>query len=132
MNNLDQARVVAERLGLTLCVVGPDRIEVTTTGDEEPRMMTVEQFLRVYEGIEMNENGYSYLDSTVTPNDLLDYVADAVASEQKKIADYLSSSWVSSSLDDQEIAVVVKIKVPFLMNETTHSTILRAIRSAAK
>lgn len=80
----------------------------------------------------MNENGYSYLDSTVTPNDLLDYVADAVASEQKKIADYLSSSWVSSSLDDQEIAVVVKIKVPFLMNETTHSTILRAIRSAAK
>lgn len=49
MNNLDQARAVAERLGLTLCVVGPDQIEVTT-GDEEPRMMTVEQFLRVHGG----------------------------------------------------------------------------------
>lgn len=49
MTNLDQARSLAERLGLTLCVVGPDQIEVTT-GDEEPRMMTVEQFLCIYRG----------------------------------------------------------------------------------
>lgn len=49
MDEIEQARSLAERLGLTLCVVGPDQIEVTT-GDEEPCMMTVEQFLRVYGG----------------------------------------------------------------------------------
>lgn len=49
MSNLDKAHAVAERLGLTLCVVGPDQIEVTT-GDDEPRMMTVAQFLQVYGG----------------------------------------------------------------------------------
>ncbi|MBR0560082.1 hypothetical protein [Neokomagataea anthophila] len=49
MDEIDQARSLAERLGLTLCVVGPDQIEVTVA-DDEPRVMTVEQFLRVYGG----------------------------------------------------------------------------------
>lgn len=49
MSNLDQARTVAERLSLTLCVVGHDQIEVTT-GDDESRVMTVAQFLQVYGG----------------------------------------------------------------------------------
>jgi hypothetical protein len=49
MTKIDDARALAQRLGLTLCVVGPDQIEVTT-GDDEPRMMTVAQFLQVYGG----------------------------------------------------------------------------------
>lgn len=49
MTNIDQARAIAERIGLTLCVVGPDQIEVSTSPDDM-KVMTVEQFLRVYGG----------------------------------------------------------------------------------
>lgn len=59
-------------------------------------------------------------------------VAEAVSTEQERTAEYLSSLWASSTLEGDEISITVKIKVPFLMNEKTNSTILRAIRSAAK
>lgn len=78
------------------------------------------------------EIGYSYLAGTATPADLKEAIAEAVAAERERIAEYLSSLWTSSTLEGDEVSVTVKIKVPFLMNEKTNSTILRAIRSAAK
>ncbi|MFT8354545.1 MAG: hypothetical protein ABF617_08065 [Gluconobacter japonicus] len=79
-----------------------------------------------------HETGFSYLAGTVTPSDLNDAIAEAVAAERERVAEFLNSSWAASSLDEEDISVTLKIKVPFVPHEKTVSTLLRAIRSAAK
>lgn len=75
-------------------------------------------------------------DCKLLPDDVplytADQLAEAVAAEMERVSEFLSSFWSASSLEEDDISVTVKIKVPFIPHEKTVSTIFRAIRSAAK